>query len=61
MLEEIKMQELISNRSAFYNLYKIEEMTETAQATLYEGNETWRRHHALLLRLRLVYKITYND
>ncbi len=60
MLEEIKMQDMISNRSAFYNLYKIEEMTETAQATLYEGNETGEGTMRCF-EIAPGIQITYND
>lgn len=60
MLEEIKMQDMISNRSAFYNLYRIEEMTETAQATLYEGNETGEGTMRCF-EIAPGIQITYND
>lgn len=60
MLEEIKMQDMISNRSAFYNLYKIEEMTESAQATLYEGNETGEGTMRCF-EIAPGIQITYND
>lgn len=54
------MQDMISNRSAFYNLYKIEEMTETAQATLYEGNETGEGTMRCF-EIAPGIQITYND